>query len=287
MPKKTTAKDKKRELFDTKPGSQRFYDACADRLAYYLRVSDRANVTYKCLDPKAQEDGEADPPAVQVEGDKVIVRIDGPLDWFWGLDVGELVRDLDKADPSIIDVRLNSPGGLLFDGLYLYNDLRKRAEDSDVQVSAVVQGLAASAAVLPFLAADERSMQTGSLLATHKPYTWTFLMGNEDELDAQFAAIKKGLVASTKAMLGVYADRLDRSQTDIESFFDEERWLTPEEARDEGFVNDEPPADASEDTDGNDTDTEDKYKAQAQKMMEEYRLGRLKDRVAALKSGNR
>ena len=235
-----------------------------DRLTQYLKVADKAGVSYKCFDPGVALD-QLDSGQVTMDGTKALVRIDGPLDWFWGIDVNQIVRDLDEAKPESIEMRINSPGGFLYDGLYLYHDLRNRAKDG-VAVSSLGQGIVGSAAVLPFLAADERAMPEGSQIFTHKPYTFAFLIGNVDEMKDQFESIIAGLEAATESMTELYASRLDQTKAQISELLSKDRWFGPEQAKEEGFTNADAPADAPEEND--DDPEEARYREQARETLE-------------------
>ena len=61
---------------------------------------------------------------------------------FFGVTAGEFMGALTQADGRDILLKINSPGGDVFDGIAMYNDLREYPG----KVTARIVGLAASAA---------------------------------------------------------------------------------------------------------------------------------------------
>lgn len=130
---------------------------------------------------------------------------------FWGdgvsaLDVAALLTR--HSDAKQITVRINSPGGDVFDGVAIYNALVSHG----AEVHTIVDGLAASAASLIFEAGDQRTMRDATKLMIHR--CWTYAMGNTEELQvvagilgqlddeaAQLYARRSGLSADEVAQL--------------------------------------------------------------------------------------
>ncbi len=44
---------------------------------------------------------------------------------IWGVAANEFVKDLNALDVSTINLRINSPGGNVFDGVAIFNALKK------------------------------------------------------------------------------------------------------------------------------------------------------------------
>ena len=244
-------------------------DSVAERLAHYLKVSDKGGVEYKCFKEGAARN-QLESGQVTMDGTQAMVRIDGPLDWWFGIDVNKIVQDLDEAKPESIEMRINSPGGFLYDGLYLYHDLRNRAENG-VEVKSLAQGIVGSAAVLPFLAADTRAMPEGTRIFTHKPWTMAFLVGNIDELQEQYDSLKESLESATTAMTDLYALRLDRTKDDVTELLAKDRWFGPEQAKEEGFINSDE-SKFSDDSNAENAAEEAKYRDQAQSLLNSWNL---------------
>lgn len=82
---------------------------------------------------------------------------------FMGVSASEFVKDLRAIKATNIELRVNSPGGSIMDGLAIYNALR----DHPARVDTVVDGIAASAASWVILAGDSVTMNRFSQLMIH------------------------------------------------------------------------------------------------------------------------
>lgn len=81
----------------------------------------------------------------------------------WNLDAGRFVEAVHAMDTDRIDLHVNSPGGIVFDAVAMYDALRQHP----ARVVAHVAGLAASAASVLLMAADEVEVAPGSRLMIH------------------------------------------------------------------------------------------------------------------------
>lgn len=85
---------------------------------------------------------------------------------MWGVDAASFMRELGALNVDMIDLRINSPGGDAFDGIAIYNALRRhRAE-----VTVYVDALAASAASVIAMAGDRVVMQRASRMMIHEAF---------------------------------------------------------------------------------------------------------------------
>jgi ATP-dependent protease ClpP protease subunit len=80
-----------------------------------------------------------------------------------GLDSGTFVRDLRNVKANGIDLRINSGGGLVFDGVAIYSAL----QEHPAKVMAHVDGIAASAASFIAMAADEVVIKKPAKMMIH------------------------------------------------------------------------------------------------------------------------
>ena len=113
---------------------------------------------------------------------------------MWGVKVKDLAEQISNLKVDTIHVRLNSPGGDAFGGIAIYN----RLKDHSAKVVCTVDGVAASAASVIAMAADELVMNEGAQLMIHD--AWSFAMGNA-------AAMRKA------------ADRLDKLSSEVASIY--------------------------------------------------------------------
>lgn len=126
-------------------------------------------------------------PAVDVvdDGDgRASVRMFGPIITGLNYERQEVEQKLDAIEGlNTVNLVVDSPGGYLDAGVSLYQTLNTRAKNG-VTVNARIEGLAASAAVMPPLAAAERVIEPGSKMMIHRPWSGLmgFAMGDRDEL---------------------------------------------------------------------------------------------------------
>ena len=175
--------------------------------------------------------------AVQAEAegdDGVTVRVAGPLDGGWfGPSAQNVISKMGSA--SKIHVIIDSPGGFVTEGLSLYSELRVRA-DEGAAISCEGRGLVASAAVLPLLAGDERTLADGTMVMIHNPWGGLFAMGDEEEIEAAAKKTCNALRAFTKNYVEIAARRTDNSTEMVSKRMKEETWYSVSEAIDFGFA---------------------------------------------------
>lgn len=125
-----------------------------------------------------------------------------------------------------IDVRINSYGGEVKEGLAIYNALKRHK----AKVRTICDGFACSIASVIFMAGDERVMNESSLLMIHN--AWTFAEGNAEELRKQADDLEK----ITQASIEAYKAHSSLSEDEIKALMDAETWILPEEAVEYGFA---------------------------------------------------
>lgn len=131
----------------------------------------------------------------------------------WGINAASFI-DAVKAVQGPIRVRINSGGGDVFDGLAIYNYLAGRGN-----VETVIDGLAASAASLPFLAGSKRKMPKAAFLMVHNP--WSGSIGNAAEM-RKAADVLDRIGAG---LAHVYARVTGMAVEAVQAIMDAETWL--------------------------------------------------------------
>ena len=125
----------------------------------------------------------------------------------------------------------NSPGGYAYDGFQISNRIQQLREEGRVgRIEAHAEGLVGSAATLPFLAGDVRSMRNGSRFMVHEP--WAGVQGNPSALRAAAAKLDQ----TKEEMLDLYEARSHMSREDITTAVEAETYYTPKEAMEAGFA---------------------------------------------------
>lgn len=142
--------------------------------------------------------------------------------------------ELGKLDKNIkeITVRINSPGGDVFDGISIYNLIQSKKKTA--KVICMVDGLAASIASIIMLAGDEVIMNEGSLMMIHKP--WSMALGNSDDLEKMI----NRLDSVEEQLLSIYSKKTKLSRSELRLMLSadggEGTWMDANTAKEMGFV---------------------------------------------------
>lgn len=150
-------------------------------------------------------------------------------DWWSGEGVTTKAfkRILDKhADAKNIRVVIDSPGGSVFDGVGIYNALRRHG----AHVTTEVIGLAASAASLIALAGDDIEMNVGTELMIHQASTiaWDNADGMQKTVDA--------LRSIDSSIVDIYVNQTNLPRDEIVQMMSAETWMTADDAVTKGFA---------------------------------------------------
>jgi ATP-dependent protease ClpP protease subunit len=146
------------------------------------------------------------------------------ISWF-GISAEQFVKDLADIKAGVIHLRVNSPGGSVFDGTAIYNAIKAHK----AKVIAHVDGLAASIASIIVMAADEIRMGENAFMMIHEP--WSLVVGGADDMRKEADLLDK--VAGT--IINTYVSRSGKTEDEIKGMMSEETWLTAQEALDGGF----------------------------------------------------
>lgn len=132
------------------------------------------------------------------------------------------------GDVKQLDVRINSPGGSVFEGLAIYNTLRANPAHKTVYVD----GIAASIASVIAMAGDKIVMPENALMMVHKP--WTTMSGDANELRKQADILDKLETAITSA----YMTKFKFDVKNLSDLLSGETWMNASEAFANGFATD-------------------------------------------------
>ena len=159
---------------------------------------------------------------------EVLIYDDIGASWFGdGVSAKQFVKDLAALeDVELLTVRINSAGGDVFDGLAIYNALKR----NDAVVVVEIDALAASIASVIALAGDEVRMADNAFFMIHnaRGLEW----GTAEDMRAMAELLDK--VGGSLA--NVYAEKTGKPLDEIEAWMNAETWFTAEEAKDAGFV---------------------------------------------------
>lgn len=158
--------------------------------------------------------------------------------WF-GVNAKQFRETLDGISTPNIILNINSPGGDVFDGIAIYNDLLAHKANVVVRVT----GLAASAASIIAMAGDRVEIAENAFLMIHN--AWSFAVGDARVMSARANLLKK----IDAGLAETYAARTGGDVEDIKHQMDEETWLTAAEAIEQGFADSTFDTDESEEAD--------------------------------------
>lgn len=146
----------------------------------------------------------------------------------FGYTATDFHRQLNALGKGIknLDVRINSPGGDVFQGFQIYNMLKRYKGN----VTVTVDGLAASMASVIAMAGQERVMPANAMLMIHNPIGGVY--GGKDEI----ASFADALGKMEDQIVNVYVDASGLSEKAIRTMMDKETWLSAEEAVSKGFA---------------------------------------------------
>lgn len=160
---------------------------------------------------------------IQNAADAADVYIYGTIGVGWdgeGVAAKAFVDALGAISASRITLHINSLGGDVFEGMAIYSALKQ----SPAHVTAIVDGIAASAASVIAMAADQVSMMPHAFLMIHR--SQGLAMGNVEDMRTMAAELEKvdGSIA------GIYADKSGADVQTILAAMQAETWYTANEA---------------------------------------------------------
>jgi ATP-dependent protease ClpP protease subunit len=149
-----------------------------------------------------------------------------PWGWGDGFTPADVAQALAAHGPGDVTVRINSGGGIAWDGTAIFSLLKAHSG----QVKVVVDGIAASAASLIAMSGDAIEMRGGAMMMIHDASGITWGTAAEHEKSAGMLDKLSGQYAR------IYSDRSARSEADIRAYMLAETWFTAEEAVEAGLA---------------------------------------------------
>jgi ATP-dependent Clp endopeptidase proteolytic subunit ClpP len=157
---------------------------------------------------------------------RATIRIYEPIGGWFGVSAAAFAEELGALDVDEIDLRLNSGGGSVFDGVAIHNSLLAHRARIDV----TVDGVAASIASVIAMAGDSVTMGAGSRMMIHNPSAG--VIGQAADL----RAIANLLDEIGKDIAGFYAARGGKDVAHWLDLMDAETWYSAQEAVDAGLA---------------------------------------------------
>jgi ATP-dependent Clp endopeptidase proteolytic subunit ClpP len=145
----------------------------------------------------------------------------------FGIPAKAFLDELKALGPvAELTVRINSPGGSVFDGVAIYNALKRH----QARITVWIDGIAASIASMIAMAGDEVVMPENAMLVLHDPSG--LVAGTASDMRAMADALDK----MAAAMIAAYRDKSGAGDEEIAALMAAETWLSGEEAVELGLA---------------------------------------------------
>ena len=125
-----------------------------------------------------------------------------------------------------LNVFINSPGGAVFDGVAIFNQLKRHPARKNV----FIDGIAASIASVIAMAGDEINIAANGFIMIHEPFTMAF--GTAADLRKTADQLEK----INDTIINTYAARTGTPENTIGDLMAAETWMNAEEALELGFA---------------------------------------------------
>ena len=143
-----------------------------------------------------------------------------------GVNAQGFIEEIKSFKDSPMNLHINCVGGDVFDGMAIFNIIKKRTAKTTVYI----EGIAASMGSVIALAADNVVMAENSLFMIHN--AWGGAMGEAKEMKKTAKLLDKisGEIAD------IYVKKTKLPYDKVKEMMDEETWLNAEEALELGFI---------------------------------------------------
>tara|TARA_R100001463_G_scaffold56773_4_gene108930 strand:- start:1005 stop:2000 length:996 start_codon:yes stop_codon:yes gene_type:complete len=144
----------------------------------------------------------------------------------FGVTAQGFIEEIKEYKDVPMNLHLNCVGGDVFEGMAIYNVLKKRTAKTTIYI----EGIAASMGSVIALAGDEVIMAENSLFMIHN--AWGGAMGEANEMRKTAALLDK----ISNEIADIYTKKTNLPYNKVQEMMDEETWLSADEAFNLGFV---------------------------------------------------
>ena len=144
----------------------------------------------------------------------------------FGMNAQSFIDEIKGFKDSPLNLHINCVGGDVFEGMAIYNILKKRTAETTVYI----EGIAASMGSVIALAADKVVMAENSLFMIHN--AWGGAMGESKELKKTANLLEK----ISNEIADIYIKKTNLPYDKVKEMMDEETWLNADEALELGFI---------------------------------------------------
>lgn len=165
-------------------------------------------------------------PQAKVEGEEATIYLYDAIGGWFGIAAAEFVQELNGLKAKTIHLRINSPGGSVFEAEAIQTAIQQHG----AKVVAHIDGMAASAATYVALAADEIEISDGGFFMIHN--AWGVAIGSAVEVRAYADLLDK----ISENISQDYQNKTGKSAEQITDWMNTETWFSASEALEHGFV---------------------------------------------------
>lgn len=147
---------------------------------------------------------------------------------FWGVTAKHFIAEFreKKGDAKKANLYINSPGGSVFDGFAIFNELK----NSGLEIDVTVMGIAASMASVVAMVGKTISMPANSMMMIHNASAGVF--GNAADLADVIDVLKK----MDSSIVATYCARTGKSEDEVRKLMGAETFMSAAEALELGFA---------------------------------------------------
>lgn len=138
----------------------------------------------------------------------------------------DVIKELKSLDVDEIIIHINSNGGGVTSAVAIANTLKQHK----AKITCYIDGIVASAATIITSACDIVKMPNNAIFMIHNP--WTIVMGDSKELNKKAEVLEK--IKDT--IISTYVNKTGLEENILSELMDNESWMTSEEAKKYGFV---------------------------------------------------
>lgn len=167
--------------------------------------------------------------AIMPEEDRVFMQYMG-LDGVSFNSIDEFIASIPEDDETI-DMRINSPGGVVSEGWAIIDKLRATGK----KITATIEGDAASMAAILLLAASERKGHKHARLLIHEAYIPEYTLASAYHAE-DLAKIAAQLEKDNQETLDFMVERTGADRETLQALMKEDKFISMEEAKELGFI---------------------------------------------------
>ena len=145
---------------------------------------------------------------------------------FFGIDATSFINQFNQIDAKTINLRINSPGGSVFDGIAIANAIERHKSNVIVHIDS----LAASIASYIAMSGNEIRMAKNARIMIHEPFS--IVLGTADDMRRE-AELLDGI---GETIADAYTERSGQSKKDVLKAMKDETWYTADEAKEFGLI---------------------------------------------------